>query len=71
MSEKKAQAAQNEAAVVSVDAELEEAKAHGKTPEQQELREYNEGRFQTHDPITGEARSLNQPAARLDLSEEK
>ena len=33
-------------------------KAQGKTPSQQEIREYQEGDFQTTDPVTGTARKL-------------
>jgi hypothetical protein len=37
-------------------AEAEEEKLRGQTDEQQELRDYHEGKFQTHDPVTGEKR---------------
>lgn len=49
----------------------EQKKAAGQTDSQREIRKYHEGEFQTHDPITGEKRDLDEPApvARLDRGE--
>lgn len=49
----------------------EQKKAAGQTDSQREIREYHEGEFQTHDPITGEKRDLDEPVpvARLDRGE--
>jgi hypothetical protein len=42
-------------------AEEERAKEAGETDPQQELRKYHEGKFQTHDPVTGEKRDEKLP----------
>lgn len=49
----------------------EEKKALGQTKSQQQIKDYHEGEFQTHDPITGEKRELDQPlkVARVDRGE--
>ena len=39
------------------DAEAEHDKLHGQTESQQEIKAYHEGKFQTHDPVTGQKRS--------------
>lgn len=48
----------------------EQKKAAGQTDSQKAMREYHEGKFQTHDPITGEKRDDEpRPAARVDRGE--
>jgi hypothetical protein len=49
----------------------QEDAAAGQTDAQKEMREYHEGEFQTHDPITGEERDMDAPlhVARLDRGE--
>ncbi len=39
-----------------VDHDLELKKLRGETDSQKAIKEYHEGEFQTHDPVTGEAR---------------
>lgn len=55
----------------AMDSDPEVKKARGETREQKEQRAYYEGRFQTHDPITGEPRDLDAPArtVRIDRGE--
>lgn len=49
----------------------QEEAAAGQTDAQKEMREYHEGEFQTHDPITHEPRDLDERpiAARMDRGE--
>jgi hypothetical protein len=42
-------------------AEEEQAKLEGETDSQGEVRKYHEGKFQTHDPVTGEKRDKKLP----------
>jgi hypothetical protein len=42
-------------------AEAEQEKLAGETDSQQKVRKYHEGKFQTHDPSTGEKRDKKLP----------
>lgn len=53
----------DEGPLPAIDLKAEKEKTAGKTDSQQAVKKYHEGKFQTHDPVTGLARDKPLPEA--------